>query len=298
MRRRSSLAAILAAFDPDVVQLSGDEPVEVARPSPRRTWKVLHLPAGRARERPGRRRRRSCRAAGPGSPAASSASCSTPPAGRTRAGPGRARPNAWPPRSPARCRSSWPAASIRPTSPAPCRDVPAVGVDVASGVERPRPSRRAPGEGPVARRALRQAGARRPRRPAEPPVRADARPRRPARRRRCRPVGDGARLRRPLRPRDADGRARAARDGVRRRSATTRSSGRSCASCCGRSPVARRRSTGPTAWPTPSGPRRPGSAATGRAAAPASRAFGSTSSARTSPTPAPTRSTTRSARRS
>ncbi|MEA2652889.1 MAG: tryptophan synthase beta chain [Chloroflexota bacterium] len=36
---------ILAELDPDIVQLSGSESVEVARAIPRRTWKVLHLPA-------------------------------------------------------------------------------------------------------------------------------------------------------------------------------------------------------------------------------------------------------------
>ena len=35
----------LRAFDPDVVQLSGDEPVEAIRAIGRRAWKVLHLPA-------------------------------------------------------------------------------------------------------------------------------------------------------------------------------------------------------------------------------------------------------------
>ncbi len=38
------LAGVMAAFDPDVVQLSGNEPVQLARTIERRTWKVLHLP--------------------------------------------------------------------------------------------------------------------------------------------------------------------------------------------------------------------------------------------------------------
>ena len=38
-------SAIVAALDPDVVQLSGTESVAAARAIPRRTWKVLHLPA-------------------------------------------------------------------------------------------------------------------------------------------------------------------------------------------------------------------------------------------------------------
>jgi tryptophan synthase beta subunit len=36
---------LLEAVDPDVVQLSGDEPVDVVGRIPRRTWKVLHVPA-------------------------------------------------------------------------------------------------------------------------------------------------------------------------------------------------------------------------------------------------------------
>jgi len=38
------LAAIIAGLDPDVVQLSGSESVDVARAVGRRTWKVVHLP--------------------------------------------------------------------------------------------------------------------------------------------------------------------------------------------------------------------------------------------------------------
>jgi tryptophan synthase beta chain len=42
---RDDLAAIHAAFDPDIVQLSGDETVEALMAVGRRAWKVLHLPA-------------------------------------------------------------------------------------------------------------------------------------------------------------------------------------------------------------------------------------------------------------
>ncbi len=42
----AELAAIGVAFDPDVIQLNGTETVEFARSVGRRTWKVLHLPAG------------------------------------------------------------------------------------------------------------------------------------------------------------------------------------------------------------------------------------------------------------
>ena len=38
------MARIVAELDPDVVQLSGTEPVEVARSVGRRAWKVLHVP--------------------------------------------------------------------------------------------------------------------------------------------------------------------------------------------------------------------------------------------------------------
>ena len=40
------LAAIAAAVDPDVVQLNGREPLETVRSIGRRTWKALHAPAG------------------------------------------------------------------------------------------------------------------------------------------------------------------------------------------------------------------------------------------------------------
>jgi tryptophan synthase beta chain len=39
------VAAILAAVDPDVVQMSGDEPLEAVAAVGRRGWKVLHIPA-------------------------------------------------------------------------------------------------------------------------------------------------------------------------------------------------------------------------------------------------------------
>jgi tryptophan synthase beta subunit len=39
------LAAIVGAVDPDVVQLNGEEPVAGIRRIPRRAWKVLHIPA-------------------------------------------------------------------------------------------------------------------------------------------------------------------------------------------------------------------------------------------------------------
>ena len=154
-------------------------------------------------------------------------------------------------------------------------------------------------EGPIPRRAVRQAGPGGSRRPPQPAVRPDPHARRPAGCRRSRPLGHGARVRRALRARDADGRAGAARDGLRRAPPGPRVLGRAAASSSSGSPGDRPRSTGPTAWPRRSAPRhsaRP-PATPGLAARRASRRSGSTSSARTSPTPAPTRSTTPSARR-
>ena len=121
-----------------------------------------------------------------------------------------------PPPSPARCRSSSPAASTRPTSPAPLRDVPAVGVDSASGTERPRVAGERPRKDPL-RVALfvkraRAARVDRPNIAAAP----DGRRPRPPPRRRARPLGDRPPVRRPLRARDAHGGARAARGGLRR----------------------------------------------------------------------------------
>ncbi len=42
---RRHIGEVVEAFDPDVIQLSGTETVEFARSVGRRTWKVLHLPA-------------------------------------------------------------------------------------------------------------------------------------------------------------------------------------------------------------------------------------------------------------
>jgi len=47
----AQLAAITAALDPDVVQLNGAESLERAGSIGRRTWKVLHLPAGEPADR-------------------------------------------------------------------------------------------------------------------------------------------------------------------------------------------------------------------------------------------------------
>ena len=296
---RAWIDATIAAFDPDVVQLSGERAGRRrGRRSPRRTWKVLHLPAAEPARPSPVRRTTSCRALGPTSPAGSTGSSSTPPAGRIRAGP-------------ARAASERLAAAI-------AREVPvtlAGGLDPAQRRRRPArdPGRRrrrrvgrgaaahrgrAADQGPVPRRPVRQAGPSRPRRPPEPAVRPDAGPSRAARRRRRRSLGAGARLRRPVRPGDADGRARAARGGLRRAPPGPGLLGRAARAAARRSPAARpplyradRLADAVRAeadgWPPRRRSRRRRR----------SRASGSTSSARTSPTPAPTRSTTRSARR-
>ena len=295
------LAAIVAAVDPDVVQLAG---ARVDRGGPGGRTADLEGPADPAGG--ARRPRRappptSSRAAGPTSTPASTGSCSTRPAGRTRAGPARAARSAWPPRSPARCRSSSPAACARPTSPVRCersRRPPSTSRRASS--DRATPGSR-PAKDPL-RVALfvKRARAARDDRP-NVAVRADPGPRRPARRRRRRALGDGARLRWPLRAGDADGRARAARDAPTTPSARTRSSGPSCATCWRTSPVVRPPCTAPTAWPPPSATEAARLARDASRAAPAtrprSRTCACTSSARTSPTPARTRSTTPSARR-
>ena len=132
------LAAALRAFDPDVVQLSGNEPIETVRAIGRRTWKVLHVPADGAGETGvGRGGARLARAGLPRR-RAPSGSTSTRPVDRTRAGPGRAPPRVWPRRSPESCRSPWPVACTAANVAGALRSVAATGVDVASGVERPR----------------------------------------------------------------------------------------------------------------------------------------------------------------
>ena len=116
---RETLDAIVAEIDPDVVQLSGSELIETCpgrgRAAPGRS--SISPPRNLATHRPSPPT--SSRAAVHSSMPASSGSSSIPPVDRIPAGPGRVPPSAWPPRSPGRCRSPWPAASTRPTSPAP-----------------------------------------------------------------------------------------------------------------------------------------------------------------------------------
>ena len=109
-------------------------------------WKALHLPADRRRRRGGRR---SSDRRGRSSTPVSSGSSSTPPVAPIPVAPVSAPTPARPRRSPGRCRSPWPAASPRPTSPRPCASIAAVGVDVASGVEAPRVDGERPRKDPL-----------------------------------------------------------------------------------------------------------------------------------------------------
>ena len=254
-----------AAVDPDVVQLNGGEPVEASAASG----------AGRGRSSTCRPRRPANLAVGrrrlvsrgrayldAGRRAAPARHGRRPASGRDG---DRAPRAAWPPRSRGSCRSPWPAASVRANVADALRAIPAVGVDVASGVERPaRPGAR-PTKDPF-RVALfvKRARAARDDRP-NLPFGPTPGPRRPARRRRRRPMGDGARLRRPVRPGDADGRPRAARGRLRRAPPGPGLLGRAARAAGDLRRPPDRRSTAPIAWPTPSARRRRGSPRLARA---------------------------------
>ena len=291
----TTCGAIVAAVDPDAIQLSGDEPAVRARgSSDAPAWKALQGATGR---RPGRGRRARARAyldAG-----AERILLDT--AGGPHPGGTGVRVEAGIAAAVARQVPVTLAGGLNPpTSPRRCWRIPASGVDVASGTDAPRVTGERPRKDPfrVALFTKRARDARRHR----PNVAFGPTPvaRRPARGRRRRPVGHGARLRRAVRPRDAGRGARAARGRVRRRPPRPAVLGRARRPA---RPLRRppdRRSTARTGSPQARrvearrlAARRPG---TGSAATP-SRPSGCTSSARTSPTRVPTRSTTRSARR-
>ena len=286
------IAEIVTALDPDAVQLSGDEPPELIARIGRPAWKALHLPA----EDPDDVAAAAARVVELGREHLA--------AGATRllldtAGgphPGGTGTRAAPPLVAAVARELpvTLAGGLSPASvAAAAREAPVVGVDVASGVERPRSKGERPSKDPlkVALFVKRARAARldRPnaRAPARPPsTRACSRPTRPA---------AGARIARSAAatcPRRSWPRSASSRTSTRS-CATTRGSGRTCASCSSASPAAPRPSTAPTGSPTrrSSGRSRPMDPPASRAAS------ASTSSARTWPTPAPTRSTTRWARR-
>ena len=100
---QARIEAAIAAFDPDAVQLSGNERVGAATGVVRRTWKVLHLPAADPATL-ATDATTSCRGLAATSPAAPPGSSSTRPADRIRAGPARVPRNGSPRRSLARCR--------------------------------------------------------------------------------------------------------------------------------------------------------------------------------------------------
>ena len=313
------VAALAGEVNVDAIQYAGGEPPDRIAASPRPAWAVVHLPAqapADASEREALVAEATARARA--HLAAGAARIVLDTAGGPHPGGTGTRADATLAAAVAREVPVILAGGLNPASVADALlAVPAVGVDVASGVEAPRVAGRAAPQGPAGRRAPRQARARRALRPPERPLGPDPGPRRPHRGRRPRPLGCRARLRRALRPRDADRRPGAARgrlDGpaprpgllgraARAAGAVRRSPHRAlpggspgCRRPGGGGPPARgrgcRRRSGsagrrrfPPRAPDPAGPRlsRPTSA--------------STSSARILPTPGPTRSTTPSVRR-
>ena len=144
----AELAAIRAAFDPDVIQLNGREPAGAARATGHRTWKALHLPAGeptdshkvvgevvsrgRAYLEAGVERLLLDTAGGP-----HPGGTGTRAAERLAAAVARELPVIL-------------AGGLDPANVADAvRAVPAIGVDVASGVERPRVAGRRPVKDPL-----------------------------------------------------------------------------------------------------------------------------------------------------
>ncbi len=144
------LAGIVAALDPDVIQLNGSESVQAAQRTGRRAWKVIHLPAadspdpttattdivsrGRAYLAGGVERLLLDTAGGP-HPGGTGVRASE----QLVAAVARELPVIL-------------AGGLNPANVAGAvRAVPLVGVDVASGVERPRSPRATPGQAPGAR---------------------------------------------------------------------------------------------------------------------------------------------------
>ena len=114
---RERMAEIIRAIDPDAVQLSGDETVDDVAAVGRPVWKALRVAADH--DDPARSSR------GPRLLAAGAARILLDAAGGPhRAGRGRGSTRRLPPQSPARCRSSSPAASTPPTPPAPSATSP------------------------------------------------------------------------------------------------------------------------------------------------------------------------------
>ncbi len=139
-----TLAAIVAAVDPDAIQLSGTEPVDVVAAIGRPVWKVLHLPA----EAPADVTAAASRIAERGRAylAAGAERLLLDTAGGQYPGGTGQRASTALAAAVARDVPVTLAGGLRPDNVAGAlRDVPAVGVDVASGVEFPRE----PGQRPV-----------------------------------------------------------------------------------------------------------------------------------------------------
>ena len=146
--RPDLLGGVLRAVDPDVVQLSGNESVEAVRAVGRRTWKVLHLPASEPEDGPAATadlvsRGQAYLAAGVGRLLLDTAGgphpggTGTRAAARLAAGVARELPVTL-------------AGGLDPANVASAlRSIPAVGVDVASGVERPRVGGERPSKDPI-----------------------------------------------------------------------------------------------------------------------------------------------------
>ena len=240
----AELARVIAAVDPDAVQLNGDEPPAAVAVTGRPTWKALRVGADAPAE---------------DVVSAARAFLDAGAAGILLDAAGGPHPGG----TGIRVATSLAAAVARevPVMLAGGLDpanvgaavlaVPAVGVDVASGTEAPRVAGRRPRKDPLlvalfVKRA-RDARRHRPNVAFGPtPVHAGA-----ARGRRRRPLGDGARLRRALRPGDPRRGARSSSSRPTTPSATTRGSGPSSTTCSRASPAARPPSTGRTASPRP-----------------------------------------------
>ena len=166
----SLMAALIRAIDPDVVQLNGSESVEAARLIGRRTWKVLHLPPATSQatiESVGTTIAAATPAAAGTTTPASATSSEIVARGRaylaggverllldTAGGP---HPGGTGQRSAERLAASIArelpvtlAGGLHPGNVASAaRSIPLVGVDVASGVERPRVDGQRPTKDPL-----------------------------------------------------------------------------------------------------------------------------------------------------
>jgi tryptophan synthase beta subunit len=145
---RETLERIVAEIDPDVVQLSGSESIETARAVPRRTWKVLHLPAHEPASPSGVAadlvsRGRAFLAAGVERLFLDTAGGPHPGGTGTRAAERLAAAIARD--VPVTLAGGLDAGNVAGA----LRAIPAVGVDVASGVERPRVAGQRPTKDPV-----------------------------------------------------------------------------------------------------------------------------------------------------